>query len=280
MTYDDGPEPVRRLAFAGTWYDGDPSRLAHDVDSWLADVEPLAERPCALVAPHAGLRYSGRIAAWSYAPLAGRAVDAVVLVGPSHYTAFEGCAMLRHGAIDTPWGRLPVDATLAEALAQSSPWLARERRDIHAGEHSLELHLPLLARVQPGAAVVPILMGDASRRSAERLGTVLAEALVGKHVVLAASSDLSHYYPRATARRLDADVLRCFDACDGLGLLALLDREPAHACGGAPAAAVMLAARALGATGGGVRQYCDSGDASGDVTRVVGYASAVWTRPA
>ena len=79
MTPDSGPQPVRRLAFSGTWYDRDPSALARDVDAWLSVVAPLPGHVSALVAPHAGLRYSGHIAAWSYQPLAGLALDAVVL---------------------------------------------------------------------------------------------------------------------------------------------------------------------------------------------------------
>lgn len=280
MTHDQGPQPVRRLAFSGTWYDRDAARLADAVDTWLSSVAPLPGRACALVAPHAGLRYSGRIAAWSYQPLSGLALDAIVLVGPSHYAAFAGCAMLRRGSLATPWGALAVDAALADALASETRLLAEERADVHAAEHSLELHLPLLARVQPGVAVVPILVGEPSRAVAEALGDALGRALAGRHVVLAASSDLSHFYSRSTARQLDDEVLRCFDACDADALMRALERDPGHACGGVPAAAVMRASRALGATGGGVRQYGDSGDVSGDLTWVVGYASAVWTTSA
>lgn len=280
MTQDQGPQPVRRLAFSGTWYDRDPVALACDVDTWLSTVTPLAGRVCALVAPHAGLRYSGRIAAWSYQPLSGLALDAVVLIGPSHYAAFAGCAMLRRGSLATPWGALPVQTALAEALAGETPLLAEERRDLHAAEHALELHLPLLARVQPDVAVVPILVGEHSRAVAEALGDTLGRVLAGRRVVLAASSDLSHYHPRSRARRLDDEVLGAFEACDADALMRALEREPGHACGGVPAAAVMRASRALGATSGGVRQYGDSGDVSGDLARVVGYASAVWTTAA
>jgi MEMO1 family protein len=277
MTLDSGPQPVRRLAFSGTWYDRDPSTLARDVDTWLSGVTPLPGRVRALVAPHAGLRYSGRIAAWSYQPLVGLALDAVVLIGPSHYAAFAGCAMLRRGSLATPWAALPVHAAIAEALADASPLLEDERREIHEAEHSLELHLPLLARVQPGVAVVPILVGEHSRAVADALGDALVRATAGRRVVFAASSDLSHYHPRAAARRLDEFVLRSFETCDAEVLMNALERDPGHACGGVPATAVMRASRALGATAGGVRQYGDSGDVSGDLARVVGYASAVWT---
>ena len=279
MTHAGRLEPVRPLAFAGSWYDADPSRLALDAAAWLADVPAITRRPVALVAPHAGLRYSGRIAAFAYGALAGATLDAVVLIGPSHYAAFPGCAMLRRGALATPWDALPIHTTYAEALAGETSLLAAERRDLHHGEHSLELHLPLLARVQPGVPVVPILMGTQSREVATALGEAIGSVCAGAAVVVAASSDLSHFHDRRRARALDAVVLDCFDRLDADGLLDALARQPGHACGGGPAAAAMIAARALGAEGGGVRQYGDSGDVSGDLDRVVGYASAVWTAP-
>ena len=275
-----GPEPVRPLAFAGSWYESDGARLARTVDGWLAQVEDVSADLVGLVAPHAGLRYSGRIAAHAYRPLAGMRLDAVVLIGPSHYAAFAGGAMLRRGSIATPWEPLPVDAPLADALAAATPLLSFEGREQHAMEHSLELHLPLLARVQPGVAVVPILIGRQTREVATELGEAIAHVCRDRAVVVAASSDLSHFESRAEARRLDAVVLDCFDRLDPDALLAALERDPGHACGGGPAAAAMIAARGLGAVAGGVRAYGDSGDVSGDVDRVVGYAGAVWHRAA
>lgn len=280
MTFARGREPVRQLAFAGTWYDDDPVRLGHVVDTWLGEAPPVSGDVLALVAPHAGLRYSGHIAACSYAALAGRSLEAIVLVGPSHYAAFRGLAILRGGAIATPWGHLPVHGTLADALVSETPLPCDERRKVHDKEHSLELHLPLLARVQPDVAIVPILMGEQSRHAAEALGDALASVLKGRQVVVAASSDLSHFQTRAVARRLDQRVLDCFDRRDADALMRLLERDPGHACGGGPAVAALRAASALGADSGGVLRYGDSGDMSGDVDRVVGYASGVWARQA
>lgn len=279
MVSGHGREPVRRLAFAGDWYSNQPERVARDVDGWLAGVSPLAGTPLCLVAPHAGLRYSGSVAAWSYAPLRGLPLDAVVLIGPSHYVAFRGCAMLRRGSVETPWGALLVQKELAERLAGQTALLSEERRETHAREHSLELQLPLLARVQPDVAVIPILMGDQSRQVATALADALLTALAGRRFVVAASSDLSHYHRREKARRLDGRVLASLDALDPNGLMTALEDEPGHACGGGPVVTAMLVAEALGARGG-VRRYADSGDVSGDTSHVVGYASAVWSAAA
>lgn len=278
MTRDPGAAPVRPLAFAGSWYESAPARLAGQVDAWLsASVVTPAEAPVGLLAPHAGLRYSGAVAAQAYACLRQAAPGVVVLVGPSHYTPFRGCAMLRGGALATPWMPLPVHEGLAGALAASSPLLAEEHRAVHDREHSLELHLPFLARVQPDVPVLPILMGEQTRSAAFALGDLLAGALAGARAVLVASSDLSHHQHAARARTLDGEVLEYVDAFDADGLMGLLEREPGHACGGGPLVAVMHACRQLGAEAGRVLRYADSGDVSGDKDRVVGYAAAAFT---
>ena len=184
-------------------------------------------------------------------------------------------------AASTRRGRpLPVHAELAEALANASPLLAAERRDVHAAEHSLELHLPLLARVQPGVAVVPILMGEHTRdgrRCARRCAGAGDGRPPGRLRRQQRSLALSPARHGAAPRRGGARLLR---RVRRRGVDDALERDPGHACGGVPAAAVMRASRAVGATAGGVRQYGDSGDASGDLARVVGYASAVWTAAA
>jgi len=126
MNRTGGPSPLRRLAFAGTWYAGDPDRLADDVDAALDAAVVSSSRARAVVSPHAGLIYSGHVAAHSYRALGPSPREAVVLVGPSHYEAFRGCAMLRQGALETPWGSLPIAESLARWLRQPiSSWANR-----------------------------------------------------------------------------------------------------------------------------------------------------------
>ena len=279
MNPTGGPSPLRRLAFAGTWYPGDPHRLADDVDAALNAVGAISSGARAVVSPHAGLLYSGHVAAHSYRALGSSPREAVVLVGPSHYEAFRGCAMLREGALETPWGTLPIAEALADRLAATTGLVSRAFEQIHAREHSLELQLPFLARVLPDTPVIPILMGDQSRAVAFGLGDALADAFGGRDVALVASSDLSHYQDAATAQRMDRVVLDALDAADPERLMAALEREPHHACGGGPMVAVLHAARRMGATAGGVLKYADSGDVSGDKSSVVGYVSAAFGAP-
>jgi AmmeMemoRadiSam system protein B len=271
-----GSLPLRRLAFAGRWYTGDPIRLAEEVDTMLASAARRATPARAVISPHAGLRYSGPVAAWSYRALAAQAVDAVILVGPSHYQAFRGCAMLGRGAVETPWRPLPIAEDLADALARQTAVVRETRADIHAQEHSLELQLPFLARVLPEVPIVPILMGEQTRDVAFGLGDAIADIAGGSAIALVASSDLSHYEDRVRAQALDAQVLEALDRCDADLLMDRLEREPRHACGGGPMAAVLRAATRLGVARGGVLKYADSGDVTGDTSQVVGYVAAAY----
>jgi AmmeMemoRadiSam system protein B len=226
-----------------------------------------------LIAPHAGLIYSGPVAAHAYRLLRGRAFDVAVLVGPSHFIGFDGVSLYPSGAFETPFGRVPIDEECGRAIAAASD-LVHVYPAAHAREHSLEMQLPFLARLAPTLPIVPLLMGHQTPATAAGLGDALAAALHGRRALLIASTDLSHYHDAATASALDRVVIDCVAGFDADGLQAALDATPGHACGGGPMVAVMRAARAAGAHDAAVLHYADSGDVSGDKSAVVGYLAA------
>lgn len=267
---------IRRPAVAGTWYPGSADALADAVDRYLAaaDGAPLGA-VTALMAPHAGLMYSGPVAAWAYRQLQGRAPSVIVLVGPSHFVGFEGVAVYPTGGFATPFGVAEVDEACASALIETSP-LVREHPGAHGREHSIEMQLPFVMRLAPTAKIVPLVMGYQTASTARGLASALAAVLRGRDAVLVASSDLSHYQPAHVAAELDAMVIQHVERFDADGLQRTLDLNPEHACGGGPMVAVMRAARALGATDAVVLKYADSGDVSGDKSAVVGYLAAAF----
>ncbi len=274
------PQPIRAPACAGSWYPGTAAALTAEIDRYCARVTSrVAGHLTALVSPHAGLMYSGPVAAHAYAQLWGRTYDAVILVGPSHYVGFDGAAVFPRGAFATPLGHAVIAEDLADAIMAATP-LAQDRRAAHQREHSIEMQLPFVQRFLPGVAIVPILLGHQTRSASSELGAALAAAAAGRRVLLVASSDLSHYHDAARAARLDAVVTGALDAFDVEALEGALERSPEHACGGGPMATVLRAARALGARDARVLCYADSGDVSGDKSAVVGYvAAAVGTFP-
>src|SRR5262245_10270117 len=217
--------------------------------------------------------YSGPVAAHAYRLLTGRRFDVVVMVGPSHFLAFEGVAVMSSGGFESPFGVAPIDTECAGALLDASP-VVHEQPAAHLREHSLEMQLPFLQRLAPSTPIVPLLMGHQRADTAAALGDALAAALVGRRALVVASTDLSHYRDAQTAARLDAVVLNCVARFDAEGLQQALDDNPEHACGGGPAVSVMRAASLLGAKDAVVLNRADSGDVSGDKTAVVGYMAA------
>jgi AmmeMemoRadiSam system protein B len=271
--------PIRPPAVVGTWYPRAPAELAREVDRYVAaaDAEPARQAPpatvTALIAPHAGLVYSGPVAAHAYRLLRDRPCELAVLVGPSHFVNFDGVAVYPAGGFATPFGVASIDEECTSALMAASP-IVREHPSAHRREHSLEMQLPFLLRFVPGVRIVPLLMGAQTAETARELGQALAGVLRARKALLIASTDLSHYHDARVAVQLDAVVIDHVARLDVDGLQRALEARADHACGGGPTVAVMRAARALGAEQAVVLRYGDSGDVSGDKSSVVGYLAA------
>jgi AmmeMemoRadiSam system protein B len=275
---------LRRAAVAGSWYPADRVELAAEVEGHIgrAGVAAAPGAVLALVAPHAGLTYSGPVAAYAYGAVRRADYAAAVLVGPSHFVSFRGVSVWPDGEWETPFGAVPVDMALAGAIRSHSDEIV-EVPAAHGREHSLEMQMPFLAHLLPGVPIVPLVMGHQTRRTAFATGEAIARAVADRAaaepraVLLVASSDLSHYESASTAAALDAVVIDHVGSLDAERLMGALEREPGHACGGGPIVTVLHAARRLGATKARVLRYADSGDVSGDKSAVVGYmAAAIW----
>ncbi len=271
-------EAIRSSRMAGTWYPAEPAALRALLESSVKNAEAcdLTGKLCALVVPHAGIRYSGRIAAAAYGLLERERFDSVLLLGPCHRGG-DGLFLIQGGGIETPLGVVQIDRDLVATLERSSSRI-RYEPGVHLDEHSLEMQYPFLQHFLPDVPVAPILMGYQTREMIAIAIHAIEYAVKqsGRSVLLIASSDLSHFEPRVRARELDAEVVGCLECFDPRGLAELLEGRHDHACGGGPMIAVLEVARTLGATQSRVLAYGDSGDVTGDVAGVVGYASAAF----
>lgn len=262
---------TRPAAVAGLFYPGEPAALAAEVASYLADAPRPAAGACApkaIIAPHAGYRYSGAVAARAYArfaPLRG-AVRRVVLLGPAHREWVPGVAVPDTTAFDSPLGAVKVDAG-AMARLRALPFVQPSDR-AHALEHSLEVHLPFLRAVLGEFALVPALVGGASPAEVARL---LEEVWGGDETRIVVSSDLSHYlsYREALER----------DRATAAAILRLEDHlAPEEACGAAPINGLLAAARRHGLAIE-LLDLRNSGDTAGGQDRVVGYGAFALVEP-
>lgn len=275
------PEKVREPILAGTWYPAAPEALRQMIEGFLRRVPPSAPpgQLVAIIAPHAGYEYSGQVAAHAYKLLEQERIPTVIVIAPSHQARFAGVSVYDRGGFRTPLGVMPLDQDLIAALGKRDPRL-RFIPEAHAKEHALEIQVPFLQTVLPDARLVPLVMGDQELTTCQWLGEALTDCIGDKPVLLVASSDLSHFHPSEQARQLDQVVLDRVTAFDPEGLLQNLESRRCEACGGGPMATVMMAARRLGAARSKVLVAANSGDVTGDRSRVVGYMAAAFWRDA
>ena len=277
---------IRPAAVAGSWYPGSAGALAREIDAYVAAVDPPEVIPRgalrAVMAPHAGLMFSGPVGAYAYtAAAAAGPFDAAILVGPSHFVAFDGVALYPSGAFDSPLGPARIDESLGDALLTASP-IVQSLPEAHRREHSLEMQLPFIRRLLPDVSIVPLLMGYQTIQTIRGLADALARVAGGRRVLLVASTDLSHYFDARTAESLDRRVQDAVAAFDAESFIHTFEQYPEGergrfvACGGGPAISVMLAARALGARHGRLLKYMHSGQISGDMSGVVGYLAGAF----
>jgi AmmeMemoRadiSam system protein B len=280
---------IRPSPIAGQWYPADARRLAAQVDGYMdtAKLPEIDGEVVGVMAPHAGHIYSGPVAGYAFAALRGLKPDLVVVVSPMHQPYYEPLLTTAYAAYATPLGSIPVHR---EALSLLDDLLENElgirltpvARDM---EHSLEIELPFLQRALARPfSLLPVMVRDQSQAVSRGLGKAIADTLANKDIVgvepaiLVASTDLSHFYPQQVARTLDGEILRQVEAFDPEGVIRVDEQGKGYACGRGALAAVLWAAKELGANRSQVLHYATSGDVTGDYERVVGYGAAVFTR--
>ena len=263
---------VRTPAVAGTFYEGTLDRLAQQVDACFAANAPVSqqkERFIGAVVPHAGLMYSGHVAAAFYA-LADLPKRFVILC-PNHTGAGHFAAINREGSWRTPFGEVAVDTQLADALIAKTPLLATDSR-AHARDHSLEVQLPFLQRLLPDFTFVPICLGAHRYDYAEVIGRTIADVWTSA-VAIRASSDLTHSEDQRTTLRKDQLAIDEVLKRDPRELWRVVEAYDVSMCGFIPTTTMLVAANELGATKARLIRHATSGDVNGDYSHVVGYAA-------
>jgi len=275
---DTRPSPI-----AGRWYPGDSGQLASSVDGYIAaaHLPEINGEVIAIMAPHAGHVYSGPVAGYAFGAVRGMQPELVAIVSPMHQPYSQPLLTSAHQAYQTPLGSIIIDQGAVTELDQQLEaelgfGLTPVRND---AEHSLEIELPFLQRVLSSKfRLLPVMVRDQTARVGEVLGKSLARVLADQAALLVASTDLSHFYHQEQAIKLDMEMLHQVEAFDPLGVLQAEEEGKGFACGRNALAAVLWAAREMGANTVQILKHATSGDVTGDYSGVVGYAAAVITR--
>ena len=268
------PSPI-----AGTWYPGDAVKLADSIDRFLsiAKVQPVKGDIKAIIVPHAGHRYSGGVAAYAYKVVREKHPKTIAVISPMHQFYPGRLLTSAHDAYETPLGQVIINHDLVRQLSQAlSTTLADGLMPITRDqEHSLEIQLPFLQRIYPdGFYLLPVMLRDQSAVTARALADALFTVLP-EDALLVASSDLSHFYTENDALQLDGTILKAIQTFSPEDLYQVEAESKGFACGLGAIACVLWAGRKLGANRVDILNQSTSGKVTGDLTSVVGYASAV-----
>lgn len=270
---------IQKPVVAGSFYPAESVLLSGQISKYLNNAAPAAVEGdiIALISPHAGYVYSGPVAAYGYAAIAGRKYDTVVIIGISHRVLFDGVAYLEKDLYRTPLGDVPIDLEFTGRLAKTERDTLCKNPKAFEEEHSAEVQIPFLQASIKDFKIIVLLMGRPDYATCSKLARGLVRTIreSGKKVLIVASTDLSHYFKYDDAVAKDRVTLSELLNFDARRFAEKVSEGESELCGSAPVITALIAGKELGADKIQVLKYANSGDTAGDKSRVVGYASAV-----
>lgn len=274
-------ENIKEPNVAGIFYPSEKSALSQMIRKYLraAGQAAFQGKPVVLISPHAGIVYSGPVAAYGFNALSGKSFDTVVILAATHWFSYRGASVYREGFFHTPLGDLEVDNVLAsELMAQDKTLLFFEPKYFEQ-EHSLEVQFPFMQEsFEPGFKILPILLGEMSYGECLSLAKYLAKITVGRNVLVIASTDLSHYRTYAQALIYDTKTISFIKLLDAKGLWDAVAQTGWNVCGIRPVVTGLHYAALKGAESVELSKYANSADTAGNKDKVVGYVSVLITK--
>ena len=233
-----------------------------------------------IISPHAGYLYSGGVAANGYYSISSAKADNVILVGPNHYGLGSNVATTADGVWESPIGEVSVNPQVAKDIASMTPSMDVDEF-AHSRDHCLEVQIPFLLYIFERFRIVPIILTAQDEYIAKEVGSAISDAVKdgtskGEEFMLIASSDFTHYESNSEAHRKDSQLIKSILSLDVGAFYSALRQYNISACGYGAIAAIMVAAKSLGATKGELLRYATSGDVTGDKSSVVGYSSILF----
>ena len=263
---------ARLPVVADKFYPGDPTALRKQVAEYVLPGK-ARQKAAAVLVPHAGYIYSGRVAGETFGRV--EIPETVILIGPNHQGYGASVAL---GTEDwaMPMGNVPFAVDFAATILQDSSVIVADNT-AHQYEHSLEVEVPFLQCMQPNLSIVPLVVSHISFKKCQEVARELALAVkrYSGPVLLVASTDMTHYESREDASVKDHLALQYLLKLDPEGLYNTVVSNRISMCGVIPATITLLVALATGSTRAELVRYTDSGEVSGDINQVVGYAGVV-----
>ncbi|MGB9711109.1 MAG: AmmeMemoRadiSam system protein B [Thermodesulfovibrio sp.] len=263
----------RKPAVAGYFYPSNPKELLYEMEEYMPSQAKVNARGA--ICPHAGYVYSGHVAGSVYSRISPR--ETFILLGPNHTGYGAEISLMTEGQWDIPLGSLKINEELAKKIIEKSS--ATEDTEAHLYEHSLEVQLPFIYKLNPQAQIVPITLKMLSLKDCLSLAQGIAKAVeeltLKDKVIVIASTDMSHYLPDDLARKVDALVIEKIKAFDPEGVYNTVLEHGISMCGVIPTTVMLQATKLLGAKEVQIIKYATSAEVSRDYDKVVGYLGAI-----
>lgn len=300
-TFETEKMTSRRATHAGSWYTNHGQELSRELENWLVRAGPCDNPARAIIAPHAGYRYCGACAAHAYSQIDPSNIQRVFILGPSHHYRLNGCAVSDCVRYETPLYDLKVDRGISEELLSTGAFEVMSL-DTDEAEHSIEMHLPYVAKVMAPKkdqfTVIPVLVGSISADKEAKYGQIFAKYLADPSNLFVISSDFCHwgdrfhytYYDQSkgqihqSIKALDFMGMEIIEQLDHAGFSAYLKKFSNTICGRHPIGVFLGAVNALrthGPNGYNMKLKFRNYDQSNQCTSMrdssVSYASASFT---
>ena len=272
---------LREAIAAGLFYPGDPVQAASEAalltSPFGGEMQPETA-PLLLMLPHAGWVYSGRVAGMVIAGC--QLPDDLIILAPCHKVRGAGLGVWDKGAWATPLGNIAVNEELAAEIIAAGNGFQADFAP-HEQDHAIEVLLPLLKIANPEIRIVPVAVSTHDLQALLQAGKALAGVIASRRAagkpspLLVVSSDMSHYISDADAKKQDAKALEAMFSLDPQALYHTVGAHNISMCGVLPATLALQSCRELGAVKAELKAYATSGQVSGDLEHVVGYAGVV-----
>ncbi|MEE9563425.1 MAG: MEMO1 family protein [Nitrosopumilaceae archaeon] len=275
---------IRTPAVAGMFYPSEKNELKESIHQCFlhtfgpGKLPPTEEKKkiYGIICPHAGYMYSGPIACHSFYSISSESPELFIIIGPNHWGVGCNVAAMKDCSWETPLGQVEVDSDAASELSKISNIVDLDFFS-HTKEHSLEVQVPMLQEVYSEFKILPIILIDQERNTAEEIGDAVATIAKQKNSMIIGSSDFTHYEPNEFAHEQDKALIEPILDLDVEQFYKVLYEKNVTACGYGAIASTMIACKKLGATKGELLKYATSGDVTGDTSSVVGYGSIIFS---